>query len=346
MEGPRSKRVLVIGARGVFGTLTARAFRAAGWAVREAARRPGPGQIHVDLAQPVSVAAAVTGTELVVNTVPDPGLVAERFVLEHGGVLINTSAMPAAAGRSLRAVAGGSPGTVLMNAGLAPGVTTIVAADLLARHPDAEELELVFTISAVTPRGPASAEFVRRGLGAVAPHRTVIVPLPEPFGERCCVGFGEGEAGWLGGVAEGRLVRLYICIAEPASHERILELNRTGALTSLPASLIGPRELLPDWTASTEPVAHWIAANRGQRRLGARTVRCRGDLVHAAGSTVVLAAALLRQERRGGCFDPEEVFTLSGIEAELRAAGITVVAHRTHGPGVGALNPPEPAPGC
>ena len=75
--------------------------------------------------------------ELVVNTVPHPALLAERFVLEWGGTLINISALPAAAGRSLRAVAGGARGTVLMNAGLAPGVTTLVAADLLHRHPDA-----------------------------------------------------------------------------------------------------------------------------------------------------------------------------------------------------------------
>ena len=72
--------------------------------------------------------------ELVVNTVPHPDLLAERYVLEHGGALINVSDLPAAAARSLRAVGGGARGTVVMNAGLAPGVTTIVAADLLRLH--------------------------------------------------------------------------------------------------------------------------------------------------------------------------------------------------------------------
>ena len=105
-------------------------------------------------------------------------------------------------------------------------MTTLVAADLLHRHPDARELEIVFTLSSTTPRGPASADFIHRGLTAVARHRTTVVPLPAPFGERRCVGFGEGEAGWLGGVAEGRVVRLYICIVEPAAHERLLELQQ------------------------------------------------------------------------------------------------------------------------
>ncbi len=325
MEGRPAKRVLIIGVRGVLGELTARAFTDAGWDVRGASRQPGPGQVRVDLDRLESVAAVLREDELVVNTVPHPALLAERFVLEWGGTLINISALPAAAGRSLRAVAGGARGTVLMNAGLAPGVTTLVAADLLQRHPDARELEIAFTLSSTTPRGPASADFIHRGLTAVSRHRTRLIPLPAPFGPRRCLGFGEGEAGWLGGVAEGRVVRLYICVCEPEPHERMLELNSAGTMTTLPRSLIHSRELLDGGAASSEPVAHWVAANRGERRLAARTVECRGDFLHAARSTVVFAEALRAQRRRGGCFDPEEVCTLSGLESKLRAAGIRIV---------------------
>ena len=325
MEGRPAKRVLIIGVRGVLGELTARAFTEAGWDVRGATRQPGPGQVHVDLDRLESVAATLRDDELVVNTVPHPALLAERFVLEWGGSLINISALPASAGRSLRAVAGGARGTVLMNAGLGPGVTTLVAADLLHRHPDARELEIVFTLSSTTPRGPASADFIHRGLTAVARHRTRLIPLPAPFGQRRCLGFGEGEAGWLGGVAEGRVVRLYICVCEPEPHERMLELNNAGAMTTLPRSLIQSRELPDGGAASSEPVAHWIAANRRERRLGAKTVECRGDFLHAARSTVVFAEALRAQGHSGGCFDPEEVCTLSGLESNLRAAGIRIV---------------------
>ncbi len=326
MEGRIAKRVLIIGVGGVLGELTARAFTDAGWDVRGAMRQPAsPGQVHVDLERLESVAAALREDELVVNTVPHPALLAERFVLEWGGTLINISALPAAAGRSLRAVAGGARGTVLMNAGLAPGVTTLVAADLLHQHPDARELEIVFTLSSTTPRGPASADFIHRGLTAVARHRTRLVPLPAPFGPRHCLGFGEGESGWMGGVAEGRVVRLYICICEPEPHARMLELNSAGAMTTLPRSLIHSRELPDGGAASSEPVAHWVAANRGERRLGAKTVECRGDFLHAARSTVVFADALRAHARPGGCFDPEEVFTLGSLESKLGAAGITIV---------------------
>jgi hypothetical protein len=328
MDGRPTNRVLVIGAQGVVGALTARAFAGAGWTVRAGARRPLRGQVEIDLDSPDSIAAAVSQGELVVNAVPHPDLLVERHVLEHGGTLINVSALPASAGRSLRAVSGAARGTVLMNAGLAPGVTTIVAADLLRQNPHAGELEIVFTLSMTAPRGPASAEFINRGLTTVARHRTALVPLPEPFGERRCLGFRERDAGWLGGIAEGRVVRQYICITEPVIHERLLELNAAAALNELPTELIGARSPSADGTPSGEPVAHWIAAVREGRRLNARTVECRGDFLHAARSTIVFARALLSRRQPAGCFDPEEICTLSAVQAELQASGITIAAPR------------------
>ncbi len=324
MEGLPTNRVLIVGAQGVLGALAVGAFRDAGWDVRAAARRPALGEIEIDLDQPGSVHAALRENELVINTVPHRELLAERYVLERGGVLMNVSALPAAAGRSLRAVAGAARGTVVMNAGLAPGVTTIVAADLLRRHPDATELEIVYTLSLTARRGPASADFIRRGLTTVARHRTALVALPGPFGERCCLGFGEGDAGWLGGIAEGRIVRQYVCIAEEAVHERLLDLNAASAMNELPRSLIGPRERSSHRMADY-PVAHSIAAVRAGRRLGAQAIQCRSEFPCAARCTVVLAEVLLNRRRRAGCFDPEEVWTLSELDAQLQAVGISVV---------------------
>jgi hypothetical protein len=322
VEGRLTNRVLIIGAQGALGSLTANAFSEAGWAVRSAARRPRRGEIGVDLDRPESIHAALREHELVVNTVPHPDLLAERHVLDHGGTLINVSALPAAAGRSLRAVAGAARGTVVMNAGLAPGVTTIAAADLLRLHPNATELEIVYTLSVATRRGPASTDFIHRGLTTIAHHRTSVVPLPRPFGERRCLGFGEGDAGWLGGIAEGRVVRQYACIVERAVHERLLELNGAGRMNELPISLIGSRAPYP---AADEPIAHWIAAVHRGRRLSARTIECRGDFLCAARSTVVLADALITRQRRRGCFCPEEIWTLRGVEPKLQAVGIRVV---------------------
>ncbi len=324
MAQPSGENVLVIGADGVLGRLTADAFRDAGWMVRSAARRAGREKIRLELDSLESVTAALEEHQLVVNTVPHPRLLAERLVLERGGALINASSLPAAAGRSLRAVAAGARGTVLMNAGMAPGVTNVVAAELLRNHASAEELEIVFTLSTAALRPSAGADFVHRNLTAVARHRTALIPLPDPFGERMCLAFAEGETGWLGGVAEGRVVRVYVCITEPAAHERVLMLNRAGTMNRLPRSLFeahppaGP-------ILSREPVAHWIAVKTKDRRLAARTVECRGASLHAARATVVFAERLIGQPTRGGCFDPEEICTLAQIERRLWAAGVRVV---------------------
>jgi hypothetical protein len=89
--------------------------------------------------------------------------------------------------------------------------------------------------------------------------------------------------------------------------------------------VIGPRKPPPGGAASSEPVAHWIAAISRGRRLGARTVECRGDYLHAAKSAVVFADVLLGRSRTGGCFDPDEICTLADIEPALRKAGIAIV---------------------
>ena len=84
---------------------------------------------------------------------------------------------------------------------------------------------------------------------------------------------------------------------------------------------------LPDGneTANPEPVAHWIAAIRGERRLGVSIVRCRGELVQTARSAVVFAQSLLDDPPGGGCFDPEEVCTLEDLGPMLQAAGISII---------------------
>jgi Secreted repeat of unknown function len=208
----------------VLGRLLAQAFEGAGWAVIRAGRRPDPGAgfRHVDLDEAGTVAAATGEADVVVNVVPDPGLTAERMVLDRGGMLINLSAMPAEAGRRLRQEARTARGTVVMNAGIAPGVTNLIAADLLATHPEADEVELAFTVSTKSPTGPAGGDFAHRNLTTVSRHRTKVIPLPAPFGMRRCPGFAEPDGGWLGGVVGDRVVSPYVCIAERTTHRAML----------------------------------------------------------------------------------------------------------------------------
>ncbi len=132
--------MLVLGGHGVFGTMIAEAAEAAGWTASRSSRRPSAGFCHVDLAEPQTLEKVIDEADVIVSTVPDEQLVAERMVLDRG--------------------------------------------DLLARHPEADEVELVFTISVKGSVGPAGGH--PDWLTATKRHRTTVVRLPEPFGRRRC----------------------------------------------------------------------------------------------------------------------------------------------------------------
>ncbi|WP_028934663.1 NAD-dependent epimerase/dehydratase family protein [Pseudonocardia spinosispora] len=325
------REVLVLGARGSLGALCVEAFRASGWRTVAASRRAAPGFRQLDLTEPDTAAPAIAQADVVVNTVPDPRLGAERLVLRDGGVLINLSAMPAASATELRSDAGPARGAVLMNAGVAPGVTNLLAADLVAAHPDADELEMVFTISAASTAGPAGASFVHRGLTGRVHHRTTTVTLPAPFGARRCLGFAEPDGGWLTGTNPA--VRPYVCFSEPGLARLMLALNGARLLSRLPRAALRSRPLRGDRAASSEPVAHWVAAYRDGRRLGVRTLEGTGDYRMAAASAVVFADALLGLPALApGVHNPEELFTLPRLRGPLSEAGIRTVEHTVSAP--------------
>jgi NAD(P)-dependent dehydrogenase (short-subunit alcohol dehydrogenase family) len=326
-------RALVIGAQGVLGGLLATELSQRGWEVAPAGRRPGgaPGFCHVDLDEPESLAAALRDVDLVVNAVPDPVLTAERMVLSRGGLLINVSALPDEAGRQLRRQTAGARGTVIMNAGVAPGVTNLIAADLLEEHPEADEVELVFTVSVGANPGRAGREFAHRGLTAVTHHRTARIPLPEPYGTRRCLGFAEIDAGWLSSLAGEREVSPYLCIAEAPVHAALLAINRTRLMAKLPRSaLVNSSGSSADRPAGRERIAHWIGVRSDHRLLAARTLQCRGDYRAAASATAVFARALHDDAKTAapppGVFDPQELLSLHRLSDALERAGITVVS--------------------
>ena len=325
-----TSKVLVIGAQGVLGGLLAQEFKTARWAVVRSGRRPDPGAgfRHVDLDEPETVAAAIGDADVVVNTVPDPGLTAEKMMLDRGGLVINVSAMPAEAGRCLRHEAGTARGTVVMNAGIAPGVTSLIAADLLAAHPEADEVELVFTVSTRSTSGPAGGDFGHRGLTTVGRHRTKVIPLPPPFGPRRCLGFAEPDGGWLGSVVGDRVVSPYVCIAERTTHRAMLGLNKAGLMSRLPRAAFGSPPSTDGGGASEEPVAHWVAVLRRGERIAARTLECRDDYGCAAAAAVVFARTLIADGAGSalprGVFDPEDLLSLDGLAPALREHGIAV----------------------
>jgi hypothetical protein len=325
-----ARAVLVIGAHGVLGSALVRAFEDSGWRVVEGVRRSdgARGSTIVDLDRPETVAAEIAGVDLVVDTVPHPELTAERAVLREGGALIDISMRPAAAARQLRAETTSARGTVVLNAGRTPGVSNLVVADLLAAHPDADAVELVFSFAAGGVSGRAGGESLHRHLTSARRHSTEVIPFPAPVGPTRCLRFAESEDGWLGELAGRRAVATYARFSPRALHRAVLGVNALRLMQALPLAAFLPRGGNRPIELTTESLTEWVAVRRQGAHLAARTITGAGNYRVAAAATLVLAEALLDPARRDGvrpgCFEPQELFSLPDLEADLRQRGVAV----------------------
>jgi len=319
----------VLGAQGVLGSVLAATFTEEGWAVTRAGRRPEAGVRIVDLDSPETLRESLDDVDLVANPIPDARLIAERVVLEHGPVLVNMSAVPAARGWQLKNEMDSGAGLVLIHAGLVPGITSLVAADLLQAHPDADEVELAFTLSAGGTSGKGGAGLIHRYLTAARHHRTFRADLGPPFGTRTCFEVGGEERGWLSeDVLGGREVRLGVYFRERALQALFWSLNALHLIGGTPrVAFVAGRGRVPT-EATREPICEWVAAKRGGERLAARAIHGRGDYRMTAASTVVLGEALLElrdaSPPRTGVFAPEELFALGQLRRPFERRGFQI----------------------
>ncbi|HEX3173177.1 MAG TPA: NAD-dependent epimerase/dehydratase family protein [Solirubrobacterales bacterium] len=327
MTAPLSRDACVIGAQGALGGAVVAQFESAGWTVHPAGRRPGRrGDFRqLDLDRPEAVAPALRNVDLVVSTVPHPDWAAERTVLGQGSVLVNCSHAPGRAAAAIAAEANGPKGTVLLNAGLVPGVTNLVAADLLGRHPEADCLEVAFTVLSAGTAGKAGGEFVHHGLTSRRHHRVVELPMPAPFGELSFIEVAEGEDGGFGGVAGQRGVETYLGFGDWPLSLALRTMNALRLISVLPkAAFALDRSGAAE--ASREPTAIWVGARRGAERLGASVLECEGDYRTTAAAARLFGELLLEGNARPGCFNPEDLFSLSDLLPALHGIGVRVTS--------------------
>ncbi len=315
----------MIGANGALGTVLVEQLGTAGWAVHPAGRRRDRRESfrQLDLDRSGTVAAALRGVDLVLSTVPHPGWAAERVVLERGGVLVNCSHAPARVAGGIAAGAKAQKGTVLLNAGLVPGVANLVAAELLQKHPQADCLEVAFTVLGSGTAGRAGGEFVHRGLTSQRHHRVIELPMPEPFGKLPFIEVAEGEDGGFGGVAEHRAVRTYLGFGDRPVSLALRTMSALRLISMLPLAAFA-RDRGRKADASKEPTAIWVGARRGSERLGASVLECEGDYRTTAAAARVFGEALLSSQVRPGCFNPDDVFTLGDLLPALEGIGLRV----------------------
>lgn len=317
-------QVCVIGAQGALGRAACEQFRSAGWTVCPAGRRDDrrQGFRKIDLDRPATIGPALQEVDLIISTVADPGFAAERWVLEHGGLLVNCSHAAGGTAAALNAVSSQPKGTVLLNAGLVPGVANLLAAELLQQHPEADCLEIAFTVLKAGTAGKGGGEFAHHGLTSRSRHRVVKLPMGAFFGELACIEVAEGEDGGFGGVAGPRQVRTYLGFGDRLPSVTLRMINALHLIRMLPRAAFsvngGEREM-----ASTEPTSVWVGARRGGDRVGAALIECEGDYRTTAASARVFAEMLMGSSRPG-CFNPEDLFNLNELFAPLEEIGLRV----------------------
>jgi hypothetical protein len=321
-------RVCVIGAQGTLGNIVVQQFASAGWTVypagRQADRREGFRQLDLD--RPETFDPALQDVDLVVSTVSHPRLTAERWILEHGGLLVNCSHTHARAAASIATEARECKGTVLLNAGLVPGVANLAAAELLERHPQADRLEIAFTVLNAGTAGRAGGEFAHEGLTSQSHHPVVKLPMTGSFGQLACIEVAGQEDFGFGGVAGSRQIEVYLGFADRPLSVALRALNALHLMRLLPRAAFAVKRGAQE-EASQEPTAVWIGVRLGAERLSASMIECKGDYRTTAASARVFGEKLVI-DNRPGCFNPEDLFSLGDLASPLREMGLRVTRER------------------
>ena len=181
-------KALVIGASGAVGTSIVEHLEARGHAVTRAARRPRPGVVRVDLRRELETFATLASEhDVVINASGVEDSAVARHL--HGATLVDISATGAYL-RALRRTADTVGASVVLGAGLVPGLSTTLAGELDAQDGDA--IDIAVMLGAGEKHGVAAVAWTRSLAGSA------VVSRPEAgvimnFRERRTLRGGDGK---------------------------------------------------------------------------------------------------------------------------------------------------------
>lgn len=323
---PHGKTILLLGAQGLYGRFTALSLAQAGYQVLRGGRRPEQAADFrlVDLDRIETFVAALDGVDLVVNSVEDLELRAEREVLQRGGILLSQASLPAATRRRLASMAGaGSKGTVVINSGLT-GVVGLVARDLLDRHPHADTVEIGYVASITASAGLGGLRYAHRVLTTGSALPTVQCEFSPPGGLRTCFDVSANDELWTSKrLTEERKVHAFVCLAERWVMGILFLLNRLRLLSRLPEAgfTFGLKLKPPPRELTREPIRARVAVRRDAELLEARGIDAEGDYNASVQATTVFATALLEaagaQGLPKGAHNVEDLFRFEQLRTRL-----------------------------
>jgi hypothetical protein len=282
----------------------------------------------IDLRSREAIMEVVRACDLVVSTVREPNLTPERAVLAGGGTLMSVASLTLNDRRELVAYAeNNKKGTVVVHAGLNPGVSSVILKELLRRESRADGAEIVLTLSG---RGSGGRHgMMTAGIPMIKSrrrHPTGMTELAAPFGRRRCMAVGDGSEGFFGEVGSELRRCLYWCFYEKATQRTLLALNRVGAMRAVPnRALLAGHRRIPQ-VLSQEPKRDLVAVTLGGRPLRAMSIEGNGDYAMTVTASTAMADLLLDagSALACGCSGAEEVFEYEQLHTALIERGIVV----------------------
>lgn len=181
-------KALVVGASGAVGTSVAAILEANGHDVTRASRRPGPGHAQVDLASDLEGFARLAAqNEVVINASGvEDAAVARRL---RGATLIDISATGTYLA-ALRRAADEVGASVVLGAGLAPGLSTALVGELDAR--DGDEIDVAVMLGSGEKHGAAAVAWTQSLAGSEVTSRPEAGVVTN-FRERRTLRGGDGK---------------------------------------------------------------------------------------------------------------------------------------------------------
>lgn len=181
-------KTLVVGASGAVGTSIAELLEANGHEVTRAGRRPRPGSVRVDLARDLEGFERLAAqSDVVINAsgVEDPAV-----ALHLGGATLVDISATGAYLAALRHTADEAGASVLLGAGLAPGLSTALVGDLDAREGD--EIDVAIMLGSGEKHGAAAVAWTRSLAGSEVTSRPETRVVTN-FRERRTLRGGDGK---------------------------------------------------------------------------------------------------------------------------------------------------------
>lgn len=342
------QKILVIGSSGALGQqiCTALLTQREVTLIRGVRSRDEPGSRRVDVCEETSIRASAAEVDLVVVAVPQDQPRVQRVCAALGIACIDVSHEGALL-RATQRELGGSTVPLVMMCGIYPGLSGILAADLVSTFEEVSQIHVGLLQSTNALVGPLG---VRDMLGKIAqpvPTRNGLAP---GFGLRRRMSFGErpvpvrlmrcDEREVLLQRLRAGEVRYYTGWSDLRFTSMIAGLRRSGLLRLITRSGV---RITPRHDPSV-PETIWLTVEASGRRGGKPVTRSAGIQAFSDyGSTALIVAAvakkLLSAPGPQGVLVPLDFFTAEDLQAVIDEAGQAMHGPRLAWCGRGDLNP-------